>query len=193
VLAVFALMAVDAVLPAGGELIMLLAGALAAGAIGHGTAGAGTGATAYVALASAGTVGYLAGAVIGWAVGRRGGRELIARHGRWLHLGPRRMQSAEAWFDRHGRTAILLGRLTPLVRSFVSVPAGVLGAPLGPYVALTALGSAIWCFAFAAAGWALGTNWDAVHSAFGYVDVAAVAAVVAAGTWLTLHRRYRRA
>jgi membrane protein DedA with SNARE-associated domain len=193
VLAVFALMAVDAVLPVGGELIMLLAGALAAGAIAHGTSGVGTGATAYVALASAGTVGYLAGAIIGWAVGRRGGRELIARHGRWLHLGPRRMQGAEAWFDRHGRTAILLGRLTPLVRSFVSVPAGVLGAPFGPYVALTALGSAIWCFAFAAAGWGLGANWDAVHSAFRYADFAAIAAVVAAATWLTLRRGSRTA
>ena len=193
VLAVFALMAVDALLPVGGELIMLLAGALAAGAIGQGAAGVGTGATAYVALASAGTFGYLAGAVIGWAVGRRGGRELIARHGRWLHLGPRRMRDAEAWFDRHGRSAILLGRLTPLVRSFVSVPAGVLGAPLGPYVALTALGSAIWCCAFAAAGWALGANWETLHSAFRYVDVVAVAAVVAAATWLTLRRRYRRA
>jgi membrane protein DedA with SNARE-associated domain len=193
VLAVFALMAVDAVLPVGGELIMLLAGALAAGAIGQGAAGVGTGATAYVALASAGTIGYLAGAVVGWAVGRRGGRELIARHGRWLHLGPRRMQDAEAWFDRHGRTAILLGRLTPLVRSFVSVPAGVLGAPLGPYVGLTALGSAIWCFAFAAAGWALGANWETFHSAFRYADVVAIAAVVAAATWLTLRRRYRRA
>jgi membrane protein DedA with SNARE-associated domain len=193
VLAVFALMAVDAVLPVGGELIMLLAGALAAGAIGHGAAGVGTGATAYVALASAGTLGYLAGAIAGWAAGRRGGRELIARHGRWLHLGPRRMQGAEAWFDRHGRTAILLGRLTPLVRSFVSVPAGVLGAPFRSYVALTALGSAIWCFAFAAAGWALGANWDTVHSAFRYVDVAAIAAVVAAATWLTLRRRSRTA
>jgi membrane protein DedA with SNARE-associated domain len=79
------------------------------------------------------------------------------------------------------------------VRSFVSVPAGVLGAPLGPYVALTALGSAIWCFAFAAAGWALGANWETVHGAFRYFDVVAIAALVAAATWLTLRRRYRRA
>src|SRR3954469_11861482 len=83
--AVFVLMAVDALLPAGGELIMLLAGALAAGAIGAGTGGVGTGATAYVALATAGTLGYLAGATIGWAIGRIGGRELVWRHGRLLH------------------------------------------------------------------------------------------------------------
>ena len=189
VLAVFVLMGVDALLPVGGELIMLLAGALAAGAIGHGVPGFATGAAAYVALASAGTLGYLAGAVIGWGAGRRGGRELIARHGRWLHLGPQRMHRAEMWFARHGHAAILLGRLTPLVRSFISVPAGVFGAPLGRYVALTALGSAIWCFAFAGAGWALGTNWDVVHSAFRYVDVAAVTAITATAAWLTLRRR----
>jgi membrane protein DedA with SNARE-associated domain len=99
------------------------------------------------------------------------------------------MRRAEAWFERHGRAAILLGRLTPLVRSFVSVPAGVFEAPLGSYVALTALGSAIWCFAFAGAGWALGANWDAVHSAFRYVDVAAIAAVAGTVAWLTLRRR----
>jgi membrane protein DedA with SNARE-associated domain len=189
VLAVFVLMGVDALLPVGGELIMLLAGALAAGAIGHGTAGFASGAAAYVALSSAGTLGYLAGAVLGWAAGRRGGRQLITRHGRWLHLGPQRMQRAEAWFERHGPAAILLGRLTPLVRSFISVPAGVFRAPLGSYVALTALGSAIWCFAFAGAGWALGTNWEAVHGAFRYVDVAAIAAVGAISVWVMLRRR----
>jgi membrane protein DedA with SNARE-associated domain len=191
--AVFVLMAVDALLPVGGELIMLLAGALAAGALGVGAGGLGTGPTAYVALATAGALGYLAGAMIGWAVGRRGGRDLVVRHGRWLHLGPQRLERAERWFDRHGRAAVLLGRLTPIVRSFISIPAGVLGAPLGPYVALTLLGSAIWCFGFAAAGWALGTNWDAVHRAFGYAEVIAVAAIVGAGLWLVLRRGSRTA
>lgn len=189
VLAVFVLMAADALVPVGGELVMLLAGALAAGAIGGGVAGLGTGAAAYVALALAGTLGYLAGALVGWAIGRRGGRDLVARHGRWLHLGPDRMLRAEAWFGRHGRAAVLLGRLTPLVRSFVSIPAGVLGAPLGPYTAFTALGSAIWCFAFAAAGWALGSNWDSLHGALRYADVAAVAAVAGVAAWVTLRRR----
>jgi membrane protein DedA with SNARE-associated domain len=191
IVAVFALMAIDALLPGGGELVMLLAGALAGGAIGHGLTGVGTGAPAYLALSGAGTLGYAAGAVVGWAIGRRGGRELLARHGRWLHLGPDRLRRAEMWFDRHGRAAIVLGRLTPLVRSFVSVTAGVLGAPFVSYLALTLLGSAIWCFAFAGAGWALGTSWHTLHAAFGYVDV--VAAVAGVAAWLMLRRRSRRA
>jgi membrane protein DedA with SNARE-associated domain len=191
--AVFLLMAIDALLPGGGELVMLLAGALAGGAIGHGLTGVGTGAPAYLALSGAGTLGYAAGAAVGWAIGRRGGRALLARHGRWLHLGPDRLRRAETWFDRHGRAAILLGRLTPLVRSFVSVTAGVLGAPFVSYLGLTLLGSAIWCFAFAGAGWALGTSWHTLHAAFGYVDVGVVAAAVGAVTWLTLRRRSARA
>jgi membrane protein DedA with SNARE-associated domain len=188
VLAVFAVMAVDAVLPVGGELTMLLAGALAAGALGGGGR---DGLPEYLLLSAAGTLGYLTGSLAGWWVGRRGGRELVERHGRWLHLGPERFARAEAWFDRHGRMAVFLGRLTPLVRSFISIPAGVLDFPLRPYVALTTAASAIWCFAFAGAGWALGSNWDQVHHAFRYADVAAVVAVLVAAALLLRAQRRR--
>jgi membrane protein DedA with SNARE-associated domain len=189
-LAVFALMAVDAVLPVGGELIMLLAGALAAGALG---ATDREGLPEYLLLAIAGTLGYLTGAVGGWWAGRRGGRELVARHGRWLHLGPERFARAEAWFERRGTAAVFLGRLTPLVRSFISIPAGILDFPLRPYVLLTAAGSAIWCFAFAGAGWALGSRYDEVHHAFRYADVAAVLAAVGVVIWIVVRARRRPA
>ena len=142
--AVFLILAVDAVLPVGGELPMLLSGAVAAGAIGSGTSLFGmdvaAGVASYLVLASAGTAGYLSGSVGGWYMGRRGGRELIARHGTWLHLGPARLRQADRWFDRYGRGAVLLGRVTPLVRSFISVTAGVLSTPFVPYVVLSALG-----------------------------------------------------
>jgi membrane protein DedA with SNARE-associated domain len=188
VLAVFAVMAVDAVLPVGGELTMLLAGALAAGALGGGGR---DGLPEYLLLSAAGTLGYLTGSLAGWWVGRRGGRELVERHGRWLHLGPERFARAEAWFDRHGSMAVFLGRLTPLVRSFISIPAGVLDFPLRPYVALTTAASAIWCLAFAGAGWALGSNWDQVHHAFRYADIAAVVAVLVAAALLLRAQRRR--
>src|SRR5690348_1891735 len=105
VYAIFVLMALDALLPVGGELIMLYAGVLAAGAIAgqHPTAFGvtlTTGVEAYVVLALAGTLGYLAGSLVGWAIGARGGRALIDRHGRWLHLSPARFARAERWFDR---------------------------------------------------------------------------------------------
>src|SRR2546423_9801842 len=123
VYAVFLLMAVDALLPVGGELIMLYAGVLAAGAIaGHQTSLFGMnlqdGAESYVALALAGTLGYLIGALVGWAIGRSGGRPLLERHGRWFHISPETLERAEGWFERFGARAVFLGRITPVVRSF---------------------------------------------------------------------------
>ncbi len=185
--AVFVLMAVDAVLPAGGELVMLFAGALAAGAI------AGHSGPSLAAVIVTGTLGYLAGSLAGWAVGRAGGRAFIERRGRWLHIGIERFERAERWFNRYGSAFVFVGRLTPLVRSFVSIPAGVLEFPLGRYTALTAAASLIWCLAFGLAGHALGSNWDSVHHAFRYADFAAVAAVLAAFVGVLLVLRRQRA
>jgi membrane protein DedA with SNARE-associated domain len=188
--AVFVLMALDALFPVGGELIMLYAGVVA-GTTGVAVLGGdlSPGIDSYLAVALAGTLGYFVGAMAGWAIGARGGRTFLDRHGRWMHLGPAAVARAERWFARHGRWAVLLGRLTPLARSFVSVPAGVFGSPLSTYVPLTLLGSWIWCYAFAGAGWALGGSWERVHSDFRYVDVLVVAAAVAVVGLLLLRRR----
>jgi membrane protein DedA with SNARE-associated domain len=151
-----------------------------------------TGLQGYVVMALAGTLGYLLGSVAGWAVGRSGGRSLLERHGRWLHLSPQSLERAERWFARYGAWAVFLGRLTPVVRSFISIPAGALGSPIGPYTVLTLAGSAIWCFGFAGAGWALGTGYERLHGAFHSVDLLAIglaAAAVAAA--FVLHRRWR--
>jgi membrane protein DedA with SNARE-associated domain len=194
VYAVFGLMAVDALLPGGGELVMLYAGVLAAGAIaGADVAIVGahpaTGVESYLVLALSGTLGSLAGALLGWAIGARGGRPLVERHGPAFHLGPRTFARAEEWFDRYGGRAVFWGRLTPVVRSFISIPAGVLGTPLGRYVALTLLASLIWCFGFAAAGWAAGGTWETIHHDFRYADYAAIAAVLVLIAVTIVHRR----
>jgi membrane protein DedA with SNARE-associated domain len=198
VLAVFVLMAIDAVLPAGGEVVMLFAGALAAGAVtGDRITVLGwtltRGLESYLVLVATGTLGYLTGSLLGWAIGRRGGRALIERHGALLHLGPARFARAERWFERFGSAAVFLGRLTPLVRSFVSIPAGVLGYPLARYTVLTCAASVLWCAAFAGAGWALGGNWETVHRAFRYGDYAVVLAVIAGALVVVLRRGRRRA
>lgn len=181
VVAVFLLMAVDAVLPLGSELVMLFAGAYLAHSLGG-----------FLWLSIAGTIGYLAGSIAGWAIGARGGRALIERHGRWLHLTPARIERAEAWFERFGGLAVFVGRLTPLARSFISVPAGVLRSPFVPYVLLTLVGSAIWSFALAGAGYALGGSWGSVHNAFRFADYA-VALLVLAGAAALLWRWRRSA
>ena len=195
--AVFALMLVDAVFPAASELVMVYGGALAAGAFAdHEVVLFGStieeGLPAYLAIALAGTIGYTIGAVIGWAIGLYGGRPYLERHGRWLHLDAEKLDRAERWFERWEDSAVFLGRLTPVVRSFVSVPAGVLEARFVRYTLLTLAGSAIWCFAFAGAGYLAGDNWEDFHHAFRYLDYLVGAAIVAAVTWLVVRRVRKR-
>jgi membrane protein DedA with SNARE-associated domain len=192
VLAVFVLMAIDAVFPAASELVMLYGGALASGALTHRLDILGshtTGFWAYVAISAAGTIGYLLGALIGWAVGHYGGRPFVERHGRWLHLDAGRLERAEAWFRRFEGWAVLVGRITPIARSFVSIPAGVFDSRLGRYTVLTTIGSAAWCFAWAAAGWGLGASWEGVHKGFEYAEIAAVVAIVLLAAFVLLRRR----
>ncbi len=187
--AVFFLMLIDAVLPAGSEIVMVYGGAIASGAIAGQSATLfgyefAPGLSAYLAIALAGSIGYVIGSVLGWEVGRRGGRPYLERHGRWLHLDHERLERAEAWFLRYEDWAVLLGRLTPVVRSFISIPAGILEAPLRRYTLLTLLGSSLWCFAFAGAGWAAGSSWESFHHAFRYADVVVGVVLVAAAGWL---------
>lgn len=189
VYAVFGLMALDAVFPAASEVVMVYGGALAGGAfagqhvtlfgtqVNHGFA-------AYLAIAIAGTVGYLLGSLVGWAIGDYGGRPLLERHGRWFHLDERKLERAETWFERWGDWAVLIGRVTPVVRSFISIPAGVFRAPLPRYTGLTAVGSAVWCFAIAGAGWALGSSWERFHKGFRFADYIVILIVVLGTAWL---------
>lgn len=197
-LAVFVLMAIDAVFPAASELVMVYAGALAAGTFagqhvalfGHRIS---TGFAAYLAVALAGTLGYLVGAIGGWAIGLYGGRPLLERRGRWFHLDHEKLARAERWFDRWEDLAVFVGRVTPIVRSFVSIPAGVFRVRFWRYTVLTLLGSALWCFAFAGIGWALGKSWDTFHHDFRYADYVVVALVVlAVAIWLFLRWRSSR-
>ena len=100
---------------------------------------------------------------------------MLERRGRWLHLDADRLDRAERWFERWGDWAVLLGRITPVVRSFISIPAGVFRAPLGRYTVLTLIGSAVWCFALAGVGWAVGSSWERFHHDFRYADYVVVA------------------
>lgn len=197
--AIFFLMLVDAVFPAASEPVMVYGGAVAAGAFagqdivffGHELE---PGFPAFVAVATAGTLGYLVGSLLGWWIGAAAGRPFLERHGRWLHLNAAKLEKAEQWFDRWDEWAVFLGRITPVARSFISIPAGVFRMPLGRYTLLTLLGSALWCFPLAGIGWALGANWEEFHHAFHYVDYAIVALVIAAAAfvgWRLLRRRRR--
>jgi membrane protein DedA with SNARE-associated domain len=195
--AVFLLMLVDAVFPTASEVVMVYAGAVASGAFanqdvvlfGHTFD---EGLPAYLAMVLAGTIGYTIGAVLGWGIGLYAGRPYLERHGRWLHLDEEKLDRAERWFERWEDWAVFLGRLTPVVRSFVSIPAGVMETPFVRYTLLTLAGSAIWCFAFAGAGYLAGDNWEDFHHAFRYADYLVAAALIAGVAWIVLRRLRRR-
>lgn len=192
VLAVFVLMLIDAVFPAASELVMVYGGALASGALGptvdvlgRRTSGLG----AYLAVVVAGIAGYQLGSVLGWWIGRRGGRRFLERRGRWLHLTPERLDRADRWFDRFDDGAVFVGRITPVARSFISVPAGVFEMPFRRYNVFTLLGNALWCFALAGVGWAAGRSYDRFDKGFRYVEYALVAGFVAAVAYWVVRRR----
>jgi membrane protein DedA with SNARE-associated domain len=194
VYAVFLLMLAAAIVPAGSELVMIYAGAVAGGTFasahvvlfGHRID---TPAWAYVTMTAAGTVANTLGCAAGWAIGRYGGRPLLERHARWLHVTPARVARAERWFDRFGPPAALIGTATPVVRSFVAIPAGFSRMPLARFLLLAFVGCAAFCFGLAAGGWALGSSYDRLHHDFTYATIAIVALVVIAIGYLVVRRR----
>jgi membrane protein DedA with SNARE-associated domain len=192
--AVFVLMVVDAVFPAASELVMLYAGAVAAAAFsGQHVVLFGDRIDshfwAFVAMSLAGVIGNTVGSLLGWGIGAYAGRPLLEERGRWFHLDRPKLDRADRWFDRFGDAAVFLGRITPVVRSFISIPAGVVRMPLVRFTVLTFLGCVPWCFGIAAAGWALGNSYERFHHDFAYVEYAVVAAVIALAAWLILRRR----
>ena len=195
--AIFVLMVVDAVFPAASELVMLYGGALAAGAFsgqhvvlfGHRID---SHFWAYVAVSLAGVLGNTVGSLIGWAIGAYGGRPLLEERGRWFHLDREKLARVDRWFNRWGDWTVFLGRMTPVVRSFVSIPAGVVRMPIVRFTVLTFLGCIPWCFGIAAAGWALGSSYEHFHHDFSYIEYLVVALVILGLAWLIFSRRSSR-
>jgi membrane protein DedA with SNARE-associated domain len=196
--AVFVLSFVDAILPAASEVVMVYGGALAAGAFPGSDVslfGITFGATweAYLAVAIAGTIGYVLGSILGWGIGFYGGRALLTRHGRLLHVTPEKLERAERWFDRYDDAAVAIGRVLPLIRSFISIPAGVVEMPLGRYTAFTTLGTIPWYFGLAGAGVAVGASWERFHENFRYADYVVLAILVAGAVFLLARAARKRA
>jgi membrane protein DedA with SNARE-associated domain len=192
VVAVFVLLAVDAVFPAASELVLVYGGALASGALTHSVdvlGGHTSGAGAYAAVVTAAILGYQLGAIAGWEIGRRGGRPLLDRHGRWFHLTPDRLDRADRWFERWDDSAALVGRVTPVARSFVSIPAGLFEMPFARYNVLTLAGNAVWCLALAGIGWGVGTGYKSFDHGFRFAEYAVVVGAVLLGAFLVVRRR----
>ncbi len=186
---IFALMAISsACIPIPSEVVMLFAG--------FAVADPGQSASHHhltiVGIVLAGLLGTMAGSWVAYAVGRGGRLELFERHGAKLHMGPKQIERGDQWFQRHGESAVLFGRVIPVVRAFVSLPAGVARMPIGRFTLFSLLGTLPWVLGLALAGHALGGDWKSVRKGFEYVDYAIVALVVVGVVYAIVRRRRSR-
>jgi membrane protein DedA with SNARE-associated domain len=142
------------------------------------------------------TLGSILGAMllygIGAAIGQQRIRRLVEKYGHWALLTPDDLTRSELWFDRYGPIAVFVGRLVPVVRSLVSIPAGYRRMPVAQFLVLTGFGSALWNGALVSLGWALGENWHLIEEYVGwlqYVVAAVVAVLVIRFVWLRVRNR----
>lgn len=140
---------------------------------------------------AAAVAGGLAGSIFSYALGYFGGRPLVLRYGRYVLLNEHHLELAEEWFRRHGEAAVFFGRLLPIVRTFISLPAGIGRMAFGRFVAYTVLGSIPWTIVLVWAGVKLGDRWDTLEGLFRRLDYA-VLALALAGAILLLVRGRRR-
>lgn len=189
-LAIFLLMVLEsACIPIPSEAIMLFGGALTAGV-------AIAGVTLHLdilTVAIAGALGNLVGAWIAYAVGRTGGRAIVEHWGKYLLIRHRDLDKAENFFAHRGQLAVLIGRVLPVVRTFISFPAGTAEMPLVRFSLLTFIGSLPWTFALAFAGRALAANWQSVATLFTPISiVVGLIVLVFIGRWYVKRRKAAR-
>lgn len=185
-LGIVALMAIEsACIPLPSEIIMPFSGYLVS-----------TGRFDLILAATAGAIGCNVGSTVAYFVGRYGGRPLVERWGAYIFMSRRELEAADRFFARFGGLAVLIGRLLPVIRTFIALPAGIARMKQLPFQVYTFVGSWPWCFALAYVGYRLGQRWDSdprlrqIMHRFDYLVVALI--VVAAGLFLWSRVRHRR-
>jgi membrane protein DedA with SNARE-associated domain len=139
-------------------------------------------------IVAAGVLGNLTGSLIAYAVGYYGRLELLERN-RLIHINRRHLESADRWFERHGSATVFFTRMMPIVRTFISLPAGVARMPLARFVIFTVAGSIPWVLMLAIVGREVGSRWEDWRNYLHYADYAIVAVVVIALVYLVVRRR----
>ena len=145
-----------------------------------------------LAITAVGSVANLVGSWIAYAVGYFGRVELLERHGSKLHISRRNLQRADRWFERYGAQTVFFTRMLPIVRTFISLPAGVARMPFWRFSALTLAGCIPWVLALGFIGQQVGNNWTDWRDSLHYVDYTVAALIVVAICWLVIRSRSRR-
>jgi len=147
------------------------------------------------AVALAGASGCVLGSLLAYWLGAVGGRPLVEKYGRYVLISHHDLDLADSWFQHHGDITIFIGRLLPVVRTFIAFPAGVARMPLWRFSIYTFVGSFIWCWALAWIGMQLGQNWNTLGVYFHRFD-ALIGVVLLAGfiwyVWRHLNHLKRR-
>lgn len=169
-LGVFALMALEsAALPVPSEVVMPFAGYLAYQGVFN-----------LFLISIVGAAGCTAGSIISYYIGLKGGRPLIERYGKYLFIKTDHMDTAEKWFGKYGDKAVFFSRMLPVVRTFISLPAGIGKYDFRKLVAFSFVGSLPWTFLLAYVGFSLGPYWESIIGFFNGLDIAVVAAIIMA-------------
>ena len=141
-----------------------------------------------IGVIAAGVAGELLGCLIAYAAGYYGRIDLLERN-KLIHIDRKRLDWVDSWFQRRGDVTVFVGRLLPLVRAFISLPAGVAEMPLRRFIPFTLAGSVIWLSGLAVIGQAVGHNWDKWHQKLAFLDYVVVIAAIAAIAYLLIRRR----
>ncbi len=162
------LMAVEsACIPLPSEVIMPFAGALTTAVVASSVQRS---PMSLGLVALAGAVGCALGSALAYWVGAKGGRELVFKYGKYILLKRRDVEKSEAWFQSRGPAAVFIARLLPVVRTFISLPAGIARMPFAKFLTLSFVGSLPWCYALALIGAKLGERWDTLKTYFHGAD-----------------------
>lgn len=168
-----ALMAIEsACIPLPSEIIMPFSGFLVAG-----------GQFNLWLVALAGAVGCVVGSIVAYLVGLYGGRPLVERYGKYLLISHHDLDLADRWFKKYGDAAIFFSRLLPVVRTYISFPAGIARMRFWHFIIYTFLGSYPWCLGLAYLGQRLGERWESLRDYFHGIDVVIVVLIVAVIVW----------
>jgi membrane protein DedA with SNARE-associated domain len=187
--AIFVLMmAESALIPIPSEATMLFAGFAVAN---PGGSGAHHQLTLF-GIVAAGVLGNLVGSWIAYFIGRAGRLELIERHGHWLHVKPSHVEWADRWFQRYGGPAVFFSRMLPVIRTFISLPAGLARMPFWRFTVLTVAGCLPWVLALALIGEAVGSEWQDLRKSLAYLDYAIVAFAIVGIVYAVVRRRRAR-
>jgi membrane protein DedA with SNARE-associated domain len=138
-----------------------------------------------------GALGCTIGSLVSYLLGALGGRPLLEKYGKYIFIRADDLEKADRWFARWGDWAAFLSRLLPIVRTFISFPAGVVRVNPLRFALFTFTGSFIWCAALAAGGWVLGANWEQLRNVMRPFDIP-IAIVIVAAVGYYIYRHVRR-